>query len=277
MPGEPERVWGEELRAPARPSGAPPPDERRAARRVPLRRHRLQRRAGVRERRASPGDRCIPSPSASSEPSFDESGYARDVARAFGSTHHEEILGIERARELVPEVLGRLDEPFARSFDRADVPAVPRLRAATSPWPSAATAATSCSPATIPSRRSSVAALVQRDACRRGCRAASGACADLAAGLRRQHEPRLPHQARAARRFAGPPPLLESRVAGPARAARGGGAARASPIAAEELYSEAIDAWESARATHVVRPHARVLHALLSPGRHPRQGRPRRR
>jgi asparagine synthase (glutamine-hydrolysing) len=46
------------------------------------------------------------------EPSFDESGHARAVATHFGSAHHEEMLSIERARALVPEVLGRLDEPF---------------------------------------------------------------------------------------------------------------------------------------------------------------------
>jgi asparagine synthase (glutamine-hydrolysing) len=46
------------------------------------------------------------------EPSFDESGHARAVAKHFGSEHHEEILSIDRARELVPAVLGRLDEPF---------------------------------------------------------------------------------------------------------------------------------------------------------------------
>lgn len=47
------------------------------------------------------------------EPSFDESAHARAVAARFGADHHEEILGIELARELVPRVLGRLDEPFA--------------------------------------------------------------------------------------------------------------------------------------------------------------------
>jgi asparagine synthase (glutamine-hydrolysing) len=46
------------------------------------------------------------------EPSFDESAYARAVATRFGTRHHEETLSIERARELVPQVLGRLDEPF---------------------------------------------------------------------------------------------------------------------------------------------------------------------
>ena len=46
------------------------------------------------------------------EPSFDESGYARDMAAVIGSTHHEEVLSIDRARELLPEVLGRLDDPI---------------------------------------------------------------------------------------------------------------------------------------------------------------------
>ncbi len=54
------------------------------------------------------------------EPSFDESGPARAVARRFGSDHHEAILDLERARDLVPRVLDRLDEPFA---DPSIVPA----------------------------------------------------------------------------------------------------------------------------------------------------------
>ena len=46
------------------------------------------------------------------EPSFDESAHARAVASHFGTQHHEEMLGIDRARDMTPEVLGRLDEPF---------------------------------------------------------------------------------------------------------------------------------------------------------------------
>ena len=46
------------------------------------------------------------------EPSFDESRYAKMVAAQFGTRHHERRLSIERARELIPEVLGRLDEPL---------------------------------------------------------------------------------------------------------------------------------------------------------------------
>jgi asparagine synthase (glutamine-hydrolysing) len=46
------------------------------------------------------------------EPTFDESANARAVAARFGSRHHERVLDIERAKELVPQVLRRLDEPF---------------------------------------------------------------------------------------------------------------------------------------------------------------------
>ena len=46
------------------------------------------------------------------EPSFDESAHAREVAARFGARHHEEILDLERARELAPCVLARLDEPL---------------------------------------------------------------------------------------------------------------------------------------------------------------------
>lgn len=45
------------------------------------------------------------------EASFDESLHARDVATAIGSRHHERILDFDTARDLAPEVLGRLDEP----------------------------------------------------------------------------------------------------------------------------------------------------------------------
>jgi asparagine synthase (glutamine-hydrolysing) len=46
------------------------------------------------------------------EPSFDESKYARDLAAHFGVRHQQEILNLERARDLLPDVLGRLDEPL---------------------------------------------------------------------------------------------------------------------------------------------------------------------
>lgn len=46
------------------------------------------------------------------EPTFDESRYAHEVANHFGTDHHVRILSIERARTIVPKVLERLDEPF---------------------------------------------------------------------------------------------------------------------------------------------------------------------
>ena len=47
------------------------------------------------------------------EKSFDESSYARQVARYFGTDHHEEVLDPHRMLEIFPEVAGFLDEPFA--------------------------------------------------------------------------------------------------------------------------------------------------------------------
>lgn len=46
------------------------------------------------------------------EPSYDESGYALQVASAVGTRHHKEQLDLEAARELIPGVLGSLDEPL---------------------------------------------------------------------------------------------------------------------------------------------------------------------
>ena len=46
------------------------------------------------------------------EASFDESAYARTVAEHFGTRHNERLLDMAGARELIPELLGRLDEPL---------------------------------------------------------------------------------------------------------------------------------------------------------------------
>ncbi len=46
------------------------------------------------------------------EASFDESVYAQTVARSIGTDHQERILSINDARDLIGEVLGRLDEPL---------------------------------------------------------------------------------------------------------------------------------------------------------------------
>jgi asparagine synthase (glutamine-hydrolysing) len=46
------------------------------------------------------------------EPSFDESAYAATAARHFGSSHYVRRLSLDRARDLIDEVLGKLDEPL---------------------------------------------------------------------------------------------------------------------------------------------------------------------
>jgi len=46
------------------------------------------------------------------EPSFDESAHARAVASLFGSQHHEKMMRIDTARDLIPSILPQLDEPF---------------------------------------------------------------------------------------------------------------------------------------------------------------------
>ena len=47
------------------------------------------------------------------DPSFDESAHARAVARHFGTDHHEEVLAPRTLIDILPEVAGFLDEPFA--------------------------------------------------------------------------------------------------------------------------------------------------------------------
>ena len=47
------------------------------------------------------------------ENSFDESKQARQVAEYLGTEHYEDRLSVERAVELLPEIAGWLDEPFA--------------------------------------------------------------------------------------------------------------------------------------------------------------------
>jgi asparagine synthase (glutamine-hydrolysing) len=46
------------------------------------------------------------------DPSFDESGPARQVAQHMGTRHHEEVFSVQRLLELLPEVADYLDEPF---------------------------------------------------------------------------------------------------------------------------------------------------------------------
>lgn len=45
------------------------------------------------------------------QPSFDESAYAKNAARFIGCQHHLETLDLHKTRELLPFILSRLDEP----------------------------------------------------------------------------------------------------------------------------------------------------------------------
>ena len=49
------------------------------------------------------------------DPSFDESSHARFVAEQLGTRHREEILDLDKASGLLPEILSRLDEPLGDS------------------------------------------------------------------------------------------------------------------------------------------------------------------
>ena len=46
---------------------------------------------------------------------FDESSYAREVAKAIGTDHHEEIITAKTARDIIPKLPQIYDEPFADS------------------------------------------------------------------------------------------------------------------------------------------------------------------
>ncbi|MBU2604942.1 MAG: asparagine synthase (glutamine-hydrolyzing) [Alphaproteobacteria bacterium] len=47
------------------------------------------------------------------EPSYDESAFARQVADHIGSDHNQRVLGLDDARDLIPSILSRVDEPTA--------------------------------------------------------------------------------------------------------------------------------------------------------------------
>lgn len=48
-----------------------------------------------------------------SEKSYDESNYARLVAKKLGTQHHEEMLSASTSLSLIPDIINKLDEPFA--------------------------------------------------------------------------------------------------------------------------------------------------------------------
>src|SRR6516162_4567083 len=62
--------------------------------------------------RALPADRISTFTVGFNETSFDESSFAHELAEHFGVRHHLEMLHLENARKLLPEVLRRLDEPL---------------------------------------------------------------------------------------------------------------------------------------------------------------------
>lgn len=47
------------------------------------------------------------------DPSYDESVNARTLAAAIGTRHHEQILDLEKSKEVLPNLLRQLDEPLA--------------------------------------------------------------------------------------------------------------------------------------------------------------------
>jgi asparagine synthase (glutamine-hydrolysing) len=49
------------------------------------------------------------------EPDFDESNYALQVAEFLGTRHHPENLSLEKSKALLPEIVGKLDEPMGDS------------------------------------------------------------------------------------------------------------------------------------------------------------------
>ncbi len=49
------------------------------------------------------------------DPSFDESSHAELVAKSLGCAHHHETLDLDKSRELLPELISRLDEPLGDS------------------------------------------------------------------------------------------------------------------------------------------------------------------
>lgn len=62
--------------------------------------------------RSMPADKIRTFTIGFTEPSFDESDYAATVAKTFGTQHATERLDLETARDLLPSVLGALDEPL---------------------------------------------------------------------------------------------------------------------------------------------------------------------
>lgn len=114
MPADPEEAWGEELRDLLRKSV-----RRRLMSDVPLGvflsggidSSAITAFAAESSGPAGMKSFCI----GFEEAGFDETGYARIISRRYRTEHREEILSMERAGDLLPEIVGRLDEPMGDS------------------------------------------------------------------------------------------------------------------------------------------------------------------
>lgn len=114
IPAKPEEAWGEELRDLLRKSV-----RRRLMSDVPLGvflsggidSSAITAFASAEAGQARMKSFCI----GFEEAGFDETAYARIISRLCRTEHHEEILSIERARGLLPEIIGKLDEPMGDS------------------------------------------------------------------------------------------------------------------------------------------------------------------
>ncbi len=205
------------------------------------------------------------------EPTFDESAYARRAAEIVRSSHHEKMLSIDTARQVLPVVLHRLDEPLGDSsllptyllsgFAREHVTVAlggdggDELFAGYDPF-----------------RALRWADLYQRlDSATDSSRHLAADRA--AAGRARLHEPGLQAEADAARARSRTGSLVP-RLDGSARAVR----------ARRVLWRAHRSRGRVLRGDHAVgivcqprarRPHDAVLHETLPAGRHPDQGRPR--
>ena len=200
------------------------------------------------------------------EPSFDESGYAQSVAQFFGTKHHCEMLDLDAALTLIPTVLQNLDEPLSdpsiiptyllSRFTRRHVTVAlsgdggDELFAGYDPFKA-------LGPASL------YHSLVPRG---------------LHRGLRRLAD-LLPISARnmsfdfkVRRTLMGlsyPPAMWNPIWLSPVEPALMGELFE-EPLSAEDLYEEAIALWDSGGESR--RSHARVLHELLSAGRHSDEG-----
>ena len=114
IPADPERAWGEEIR-----SRLETAVKRRLVADVPV---GVFLSGGIDSSAVTAfASRHVPAGNLETfsigfeEASFDESVHARRVADLFGTNHHAEILSMERALQLLPEVAAGLDEPMGDS------------------------------------------------------------------------------------------------------------------------------------------------------------------